>query len=419
MHARRFFGLFLLLPVLFLILPRPASAEEPKTIPPLFPVALNHTFEKPKESFEEVKKLLLTKYYSDSLTEEALYWAAIEGMLRHVSPPDNPGLSQIWTADQYKAFVDALSGARVSLGLQCSFNPAEGSLTVSSVEDGSPSAGVLFPLDRILRIDDKPLKGLDVAAVGKLLEGEEGSDVTLTVNRDIKVFTITLRREKMPSADIASAMLDKTTGVVELRSFSAGVSGRMKEELKKLAREGCQRLILDLRGNGGGVLLEGLKSAEIFLPEKAVLLRTVENGSEVRNYVSSNKEPMDFAIVILTDRRTASAAEVMAAALRDHGKAYVVGARTFGKGVSEQTFTLQDGSIVKFIVNALYSPRGISWQGKGLAPDFLVETDEKTEAALLKMDIKARYQADVATITAHKLLLMQKDCSEAGAQPNG
>ncbi len=380
-------------------------ASDDSGIRPLFPVALAHDFPDAQKTFEKVKTLLLEKYYSPTLTEDALYAAAIKGMLRHVSPPEHPDLAQLWTPDEYAQILDALKGEQVSIGIRTMYNPGEGSLTVTEILPDSPADNVLSARDRILRIDGQPLVGKKSAEIAELLEGPEGSKVTLTVNRDIRVFDVTLTRQKVPTQNLAVTRLDKAIAVVELRSFTSGISAEMKTELDKLAAEGVTKLILDFRANGGGIFEEALKMAELFLPAKSIIINVVQKDSKVRSVASSNASPYVFNVAILTSRNTASSAEVVAAALQDNGRAFLVGSRTYGKGVFETTFLLDNGYHVKFITGAMYSPKGRSWQTKGLLPDFLADQDNNTLAALLKLDPKTRFLRDVALVTAVKLLM--------------
>jgi len=136
-----------------------APNEGPK---PLFEVTIDHDFPNPDESFKEVMELLLDNYYTTQLRDKDLYWAAIQGMLRHVSPPEHPELAAIWPPGQYEQILNSLKGVATSIGIKSSFNSTEGSLTVTEVTQGSPSDGRLKPLYRILRIDGKILKGLSV-----------------------------------------------------------------------------------------------------------------------------------------------------------------------------------------------------------------------------------------------------------------
>ncbi len=385
-----------------------SAADEKTTYTPLFQVQIDHKFPKPDKTFEEVKKLILENYYSDKITEKALYWAAINGMLRHISPPEKPELARIWTPMEYEKILRSLNGIEVSIGIKCSFNPNEGSLTVTEILPDSPSENILKPLDRILRIDSQQLKGKSLDEVNALIKGKEGSEVTLTVNRDINIFDITLKRRKFETQSLIISRLTDTVALVEIKRFTTDISKKLKNELKQLKDEGFKGLIIDLRNNGGGVFMEALRVVELFLPEKRILLRTIQRKTNLQNYVSVNRESFEFENAILVNKKTASAAEILASSLQDHKKAIIIGTRTFGKGVFEKTFNLKNDFRVKFITGAMYSPKGQNWQGKGIIPDFLVEQDEKTLTTLLKMEPKQRFRKDVAIITAHKLLALSK-----------
>ncbi|ACL05591.1 C-terminal processing peptidase [Desulfatibacillum aliphaticivorans] len=396
---------FLVAAISILLIACPSPAGTDSAFEPLFPIELKHDFPQAQKTFQEAKDLILANYYTAGISEDALYWAAIQGMLRYISPPKNPELAKIWTAEQYEHILESLTGVQVSLGFQSTFKPKEGSLDVEEVSPGSPAADILQPLDRILRINKTPLKGKSVAEVQALLAGEEGDQVELTVNRDIKIFNVTLTHEKVEAENVKATPLDNSVALLEIKRFSAGLSDKLAEELGALEEQGITRLIIDMRDNPGGVFMQALACAELFLPEKAVVLRTLKRDTQKANYISNNKNPFNFECIILVNQRTASSAEILAASLRDNGKAVIVGTRTYGKGVFEKTFTLENGCRLKFITGAMYSPGMQSWQGRGLAPDFLVEQDEKTLAALRKLPPAQRMKKDVALITAHKLLL--------------
>lgn len=371
---------------------------------PLFSVKIEHEFPTARDTFEEVRELVLKHYYDENITEEALYWAAIQGMLRHISPPEHPELCKIWLEKEYDQVLNKLQGVQVSLGIKSSFNTNDGSLTLLEVFPDSPADSILKPLDRILRINSESLKGKSVTEVNELLRGEEETEITLTLNRDIQIFDVTLTFKKFETQNLIVSKLTETVGLVEIKKFTADMSKKLREELEKLEKEGIKGLIIDLRNNSGGVFIETLRIVELFLPEKRILLKTFQRETKMQNYVSVNKMPFTFKISILTNKNTASAAEILAASLQDHQKALIVGVRTYGKAVFEKTFTLKNKYRVKFITGAMYSPKGASWQSKGLTPDFLVEQDDKTLEALFKMMTQERFRKDVAMITAFKLL---------------
>ena len=382
-----------------------SPAKEKIDFKPLFPVQIDHKFIKPHETFEEVKDLILKHYYSAEITEEALYWAAIQGMLRQISPPENPDLAKIWMPEEYDKVHDSLKGVQVSIGIKSSFNPADGSLTVTEVLPGSPADAFLKPQDRILRIDSQSLKGKSLKEVKAFLEGKVGASITFTVNRDIKIFEVNLKFKELKTQNLIVTRLSETIALIEIKYFTANISKSLKEELEELAKEGFKGLIIDLRNNSGGVFIESLQIVELFLPKNRILLRTLQRETQLQSYASANRKPFKFEISILVNHKTASSAEILTSSLQDHQQALIVGTRTFGKAVFEKTYTLENQYRLKFITGAMYSPRGRSWQSIGVTPDFLVEQDDNTLDILLKMEPKERLRKDVAMITAYKLLV--------------
>ena len=390
--------------ILTLVVLAPTMAADQNAYKPLFKVRIDHAFEDPQKSFEELKDLILQNYYTQDLDEASLYWGAAEGMLRRISPPDNPDLCKIWTSGQYEKIVDSLKGEQVSLGIKSTFNPNDGSLTVTEVVAGGPSQNTLEPLDRILRINGSDLKGKSLDEINAMVSGEENRRIDLTVNRDIEVFDVTIALKRFDPPALVVTRLEPGLALVELRSFTADLSKALRAELDTLRHEKVTSLILDLRNNPGGVFVESLRIAEFFVPKDSVLLRTLQRDTDLKNYVSVNAAPFAFDLALLVNPKTASSAEILTACLQDHQKAIVIGARTYGKGIFEKTFELQNHTRVKLITGAMYSPKGVCWHGKGIAPDFLVEQDEATLSALLRLPASQRLPKDVAMITATKLL---------------
>jgi len=379
------------------------QAEEKRKVAPLFTVALEHEFPDAAAAFEEARGLLLEHYYSSSLTEEALYWAAIEGMLRHISPPGNPELGKIWQPADYSKVRDSLKGVKVSVGIKSSFNQKDGSLTVTGVEPTSPADGLLQANDRIMRIDDQPLSGKSVSDVNSLLQGEIGTKVSLKIIRDIKIFEVQLERSEFHTQQFVCLPVDAKIWLCELRTITATTSADVAEQLALAREANVTGLVLDLRNNVGGVFLEALRTVELFLGEKTVMLRTLKKADNLQNYVSTTEEPYDFDIAILANENTASSAEIIVAGLQDAG-ATVVGKKTYGKGVFEQTFALENKFRLKFIIGTMYSPKGKSWQSKGILPDYAVDQKPAVVKTLRQLPVSQRLSKDVSLITAVKLL---------------
>jgi len=204
---------------------------------PLFPIKLDHEFKEASAAFDEARKLILENYYSDKITEEALYWAAIKGMLQHVSPPENRELSALFMPADYNKVSDTLKGEQVSIGIRSYYNGNDGSLTVTEIMPDSPADGKLKTLDRILRIDEKTLKGMNSKDIDKLILGEEGSVMKLTVVRDIEIFELSLKRRRFKMPNLNVGILPSNVGYIEIKRITAGVSVELKEELKKFQEQ--------------------------------------------------------------------------------------------------------------------------------------------------------------------------------------
>ena len=382
----------------------PAVADEAPARRPLWPVTLEKPFPDAAATFEEVRTLILEKYYSTALTEEALWHAAILGMLRHVSPPNDRDLAKLWRPAEYEQVSEALKGRRLHAGILSTIDRADGSLTVTRVLPGSAAEAQVRPQDRILRINGERLHGKTTVEIDALLKGEAGERLRLTVVRDIEVLEIELEIRKFTVSNVRWETLPEGVGYVDIDNVTRGVAKELQTALAAMAGQGITRAIIDLRGNGGGVFLDGMKLAEVFLPAKSVLVRTVQHSGKVENFISSNEAPVGMDLVVLVDKETGSSAEIFAAALRAHGKARIVGTQTYGKATLEETFKLANDWRVKFIVRAMYDPKGRSWHARGLQPDFAVSMEPALRRKAEKLPVETRLQKDLQLNAAWKLL---------------
>ncbi len=382
----------------------PAAPPSKPRIKPLFTVKPDHDFPKPEATLEEVMKLVLENYYTDAVDRPALLWGAVKGVLRQISPPENPELAAIWTPEQYEKVEQSLKGVQESIGIRSSFNRGDGSLTVTDVMPGGPSESLLKPYDRIVRIDGLPLKGRSVAEIDSLLKGKPGTKVSLKVVRDVAVFDMVITRAEVHVDNVVVTELPNRVLLAEVRHFTKDVSKALTAGLDKHGIGQCAGVIIDVRGNGGGLLAEALKAAEIFVPKKKGLLRIVTHGSKVQNYVSGNETPLEVPLAVLIDHKSASASEILAAALKDSAGALLIGGRSFGKASMERTFPLENGYHVRFTIGALYSPAGRSWQKSGLAPDIPVAGDPDRLKALRRLPVARRLAEDGRLRAAWRLL---------------
>ncbi len=347
--------------------------------PPLFPIQLKTAFPQPAEAFQEMLGLVRDHYYSDVITEQALYYAAIEGILRFVSPPQLKERRNIWSEDEFKRILESLTGMQSTVGIKSNFDPLDGALTVREVSPGSPAQSLLRPHDRIMRINGESLKAKSAQEIDSLLRGKPGDTVRFKVVRDIHILDVEIQLEAFRSHPLKMVLLPDSIAYLALQQMTENSAKEFAVQIKALQDKGIRRLILDLRGNGGGIFTEALKMAELFLPARQQVVHTLKHGGEIKSFVSGNSTPLSLHLVVLVNHKTASAAEILAAALQGNRRAQIVGAATFGKATLEQTFKLTNGYRARFIIGALYGPGGRSWHGEGIRPDLVVNASVKNK----------------------------------------
>ena len=379
------------------------AEEARRTYPPLFPIQLKADFPKPSETFQEMLKLVRNHYYSDAITEQALYFAAMQGVLRFVSPPQLKDRKNIWSQDEFKLILESLTGIQSTVGIKSNFDPVDGALTVREVLPSSPAHALLRPYDRIMRINGESLKGKAAPEINALLRGKPGDTVRFKLVRDIHLLDVEIQLEEFKASPLTSIELPDAIAYIALRKMTEGSAASIAKQISLLQGKGTQGLILDLRGNGGGIFTEALKIAELFLPAQQKVVHTLKRGGDIKSFVSGNTQPVKLNMVVLIDHKTASAAEILAAALQGNSRAQVVGAASFGKATLEQTFTLGNGYRARFIIGALYGPGGRSWYGDGIRPDLVVDA-KPTKNTPRSQSINNRLARDPQLMAAWRAL---------------
>lgn len=408
LHAKHLFRVLGLMAVLLVATGPAFSQSNPttpkKSQPPLYKIALDDAFPDAKTAFEEAKKIILENYYSADITEEALYWAAIKGMLRHISPPFNPEHNKLVKPEEHEKFTQALAGKTVSIGIKASFNQKDGSLTVEEVIPSSPADGILEPFDRILRVDGETLAGKASDEVNKLLDGAPDTRVVLTVVRDIKVFDVALKRREYKVPSLKVFELPEKIAVVELKKMTENIAAELKTELERLKTAGIQKVILDLRGNPGGSLKDTLKLADLFLAPKSVTLRIVTHATDHQRVVTSDPDVYQLQLAVLVNHNTASSCEVLTAALKDHKIAKVIGTKTYGKAFIDRQFPLPNKFQVQITTGIMYSPLGKTWYLNGIVPDIEVKQEPQVYNELAKVEPAKRLDRDEPLASAYNYL---------------
>lgn len=358
--------------VLFVALPPVVFALE--TPPPAETPGLSN-----QEAFEQIARFTLVleqvrNFYVESGEEvsyETLIDGAIQGMMGRL--------------DRYSGYLEGrdargmreqTTGRFGGVGVVISLE--NGQLTiVSPVEDTPGWEAGLMTDDRILEIDGESTRGITMQEAVSRLRGEVGSPVKLKIRRPSErdTFDVTLvRAEIQPRTVQRHRVLDHGIGYIRLTQFSEPTARMMREELTRLRRNNPTGLVLDLRGNPGGLLESAVDVASLFLPPETLVVYTKSRDEEGRrdHFTRGRRHELDLPLVVLVNQGSASAAEIVAAALKDHGRAELVGQTTFGKGSVQSIMPMRDGSAIRLTTAIYYSPSGNVIHEQGVEPNHAV-----------------------------------------------
>ena len=319
----------------------------------------------------------VNSYFVDSIGETDLYQKATRGMLEQLMDP----YSVLLTGDDYKALTEQTSGNYAGLGIQ--IDVRDGWITVVAPLPETPAerAGIETG-DQIIEVDGKSTEGWKNEQAVKALRGEAGSKIAITIRRggiaDPIKYRLTRAQIHMRSVP-PGTMFDGGIGFISLNPVSETSAEELRQEIAAMKAKGMKSLIMDLRGNPGGLLDQGVKVADLFLDtrQEIVSTRGRARGSTKEFFDEAKQAWPDLPIVVLVNDGTASAAEIIAGALQDHDRAVVVGAPTFGKGLVQTLFPLGDGVALKLTTARWFTPSGRTIQRIAKS-----EEDQATQAAM-------------------------------------
>jgi carboxyl-terminal processing protease len=323
----------------------------------------------------EASELIEGNYYR-AVPEEELADSSLRGMVRGLRRIYRDRFSEYFSAAMLTRFNEEIEGRFSGIGL--SVTEVGAGLRVVDVFERSPAerAGIEVG-ETIVSVDGRSIAGLGSNAATALIKGPEGTEVTVGV-RARKGGEA--RRERLTRAEIRVPVVDselvavdgEKLGYAHLAAFSEGAHGALKQAVRRLQKRGAEGLVLDLRGNGGGLLEEAVLTASVFLPEGETVVTTESRTQGDASYEAQGGNLPSLPIVVLIDHGTASAAEILAAALADNAGAEIVGERSYGKGVFQQEIDLSNGGALKLTVGEYFTPDGTNLAGDGIEPDVRV-----------------------------------------------
>lgn len=316
----------------------------------------------------DVRDTIEDNYYK-KVPARKLDDASLGGMVRSL----HDRFSHYLTPEDYRVFSEQTSGSYSGVGT--TVTQARLGLRVAGVIDGAPAdrAGIR-PGDLIVSVDGRSIAGESSDVATARIKGKAGTSVTLGVIQPPrrKPKRVRLKRAKV-TVPVVAGKIKRYRGtryaVVRLATFSSGAHGELRRKIDQLLGRGAKGIVLDLRANGGGLLNEGVLVASIFI-KKGVIVTTRGRKSPERAFdATGGAISPSVPVVVLVDRGTASASEIVTGALQDYGRAGVVGARTFGKGVFQEVYELSNGGALDITVGNYFTPKGRNLAGRGIAPD--------------------------------------------------
>ncbi|HIU96814.1 MAG TPA: S41 family peptidase [Candidatus Copromorpha excrementipullorum] len=311
----------------------------------------------------------ITSSFYKKVDEDAMMEGAYKGLVAGLNDP----YSSYMTAEEYETWVATATGEYSGVGITFT-QDEDGNFVVVSVTDDSPAADVgIREGDIIKTVDGQEYSDLDV--IGNAIRGEEGSEIEITYIRDGEEKSVTMTREKITQHSVEHRMLDGNIGYISISSFIETTGEDFSQALKELEEDGAQGLVLDLRDNGGGLVDACVQVADEFLDEGVVVY--VEDRDGNRTDYDAKDGKTDLKTVVLVNENSASASEILAAALQDNGFE-IVGQTTYGKGVIQSTAQLEDGSALKLTIMQYFSPDGNAINEKGVTPDHQVANEENS-----------------------------------------
>lgn len=305
-------------------------------------------------------------YYNDDYDEEDVRNAIYAGALEGLGDP----YSVYYTADEYKDMQINTSGNYYGIGAALSQDAKTKEVTISKVYEGTPAEDAgLKDGDQIVKVNDTVSTSEELSNLVQEIRGEEGTTVHLKVYRSSndKTFEVNVERKNVELPSITSKLLDGGIGYIQISEFQSKTAEQFQTALADLQKQGMKSLIVDVRSNPGGLITAVSNILDQILPEGTVVYTEDKYGK--REDYTSDSNCLDCPIAVLVNENSASASEIFAGAIKDYNYGTLIGTKTFGKGIVQTVFPLEDGDAIKLTTAKYYTPKGNYIHGVGIEPD--------------------------------------------------
>lgn len=354
-------------------------------------------FNKLYEAFDTLKN----GYYK-KVNEQKLINGAIDGM---VSSLDDP-YSDYMSKDEAQSFHSSITSSFEGIGAE--IQEKDGHIMIVSPIKGAPAekAGLL-PNDIILSVDGKSLQGMTSTQAVTIIRGKKGTKVELLIQRPgmDQPMTVPIIRDEIPIETVYGEMVDDKIAKVQITSFSTNTSKELVKTLNDLQKQGMEGLVLDLRQNPGGLLEQAIDISSMFVPKGKVIVKEEDRNGKIREIASKNAGNPNLPLVVIIDKGSASASEILAAAVKESADIQLVGENSFGKGTVQTAADFKDGSNMKYTIAKWLTPNGNWIHKKGIKPDVEVTLPEYATLPIIDPDKElALSSSSTGVQTAQKML---------------
>lgn len=332
-----------------------------------------------EQKTSDIKKKLEEIYIGD-IDEKKMIDGALEGYVAALGDE----YTEYLTEEEVTSIMEDVNGAYVGVGLYITQNVESNEILVIGVIEDSPAnkAGILVG-DVVKKVDDTEYTGEQLTQASNKMKGVEGTKVKVTVKRKDKEIDFDITREKIKFKCVKSEKLENNVGYIKISSFDGGCASDFEKAYKELETQGIQSLVIDLRNNGGGLVDESLKIAELIVPKGSKMLITKDKNENEDISVSKKDPIIKMPIAILVNGYTASASEILTAAIRENTDVKVVGTQTYGKGIIQGIFMFNDQKTgMKITMQEYFTPNHNKLHKIGIKPDIELELPEERKGHL-------------------------------------
>lgn len=326
-------------------------------------------------ALDEVMKSIDEYYYFEAPQREQLVKSAANGMVASLNDP----YSAYFTDEEYQRYLSSINGAYDGIGVLIGQPTEDGAEILDVYEDTSASEAGLLAGDFIVAVDGTGVSGLTLEEISTLIARGNGEAVKLTIKRGEESFDVDVVSGTVNIKRVEHFLYNQHTGYIRISMFSGNCAEEFREAIKDLTERRMTCLVIDLRNNPGGLLKDVVSIADTLLGE-CTIVTVRSNGGEEEVY-TSNKKGVSVPVAIIVNENSASASEILAAAVQDNEAGIIVGMPTFGKGIVQTTRRLEsNGAWLKLTTSAYYTPSGKSINGTGVTPDLEVDLPEEMKS---------------------------------------